>query len=145
MAELRLWGLHHFRPDLLRLPAEERLFLIDAAVMSADCCTGNLPDGFIADDALLGVPCSSPESAATYLRSFEERGWVTRVDDPAGWQFEGWLTKVRRHVPGDPETKPLAWGQLPWEKLNATRTRGREASKNYRRRRSPSAEGETNL
>jgi hypothetical protein len=129
--ELDLWAGFLARRDIRVLPAEQRLCLIEIAVAAATIEDLDIPDGFVPDVVIqfLDWPL---DRVANFLSDFVQRGWMTRFDDPPGWQINGWLEKVTHFTPGSKETAVPAWGQKRRSAVLTRRLASRERQVRYR-------------
>ncbi len=129
--ELDLWAGFLARRDIRQLQPEQRLFLLEIAVAAATIEDVDVPDGFVPDVVVqfLDWPL---DKANTYLDDFVRRGWMTRFDEPSGWQINRWLDKVTHFTPGSKETAIPAWGQKDRSKVIARRLSSRERQARHR-------------
>lgn len=124
MAELQLWMAFLNRDDVQDLPAVDRMALISIATTVAD----NEPehDAFLPRSALRNVPWGEGlEDLRRRVDGLASRGFLTIVDEPAGFVMVGWLEDVQRYRAGNPESSAIRWGQTSAAKWRARRAAAR--------------------
>ena len=108
--ELDLWAGFLHRRDIRALPVEQRLFLIELAVEAATIEDLDVADGFVPEVVIQYLDWPTDQTS-TFLDDFTKRGWITRLEEPPGWQINGWLERVKAFTPGSQERKIPSWGQ----------------------------------
>lgn len=110
--ELDLWQVFLSRPDIQQLSPDRRMFLIEVGAMAANLEDESIPDGFVPAHALKHLWWDR-DAADGHIAYFVEQGWLQHIDDPEGFQIDGWLDRASPYIPGAPEHLRLRWGQQP--------------------------------
>lgn len=131
--ELDLWQAFLNRPDLQQLSSDRRLFLIELGAMAANLEDESIPDGFLPAHALKHLWWDR-DAADGHIAFFIEQGWLRQMDDPEGFQIDGWLDRAGPYIPGAPEYIRLRWGQQPKAKRLNRRVQDRDRKARQRAR-----------